>query len=175
MEARVALNMSGEFHKPRVLIADDDLSIRQLLRTIVRREGFDVDCVADGVEAISKLRENSYAVILMDLMMPRFNGFDVIEYLKQHPPAVKPVVLVISAYADQRFKEVDPTIVAGVLRKPFEIADLGGIVRLCINGLDSEMTERLSASNDRSIRNFAQQQIHDTRPKQSDESDSAPN
>lgn len=167
--------MSADIQRPRVLVADDDQSIRQLLCTIVRREGFEVDCVADGAEAISKLRENEYAVILLDLMMPRVSGFEVIDYLKEHPPAVKPVILVITAYADQRFKEVDASLVAGVLRKPFEVADLGGIVRLCINGLDSEMTGRLYASSDRAVRNFAQQQIHGTRPKQSDEGESAPN
>ena len=88
---------------------------------------------------------------------------------------MKPVILVITAYSDQRFKEVDASIVAGVLRKPFEIADLGGIVRLCINGLDGEMTDRLYASSDRAVRNLAQQQIHGTRPKQSDEGENAPN
>ena len=156
--------MSGEVQKPRVLVADDDQSIRQLLCTIVRRERVEVDCAADGTEAIAKLEENSYAVILLDLMMPRRNGFDVIEYLKQHPPAIKPVVLVISAYTDQRFKEVDPTVVAGVLRKPFEIADLGGVVRSCINGVDSEMSDRLNASNDRSVRNFAQRDASGSAP-----------
>lgn len=167
--------MSGNVQRPRVLVADDDQSIRQLLCTIVRRERFEVDCVADGAEAISKLRENEYAVILLDLMMPRVSGFEVIDYLKEHRPAVKPVILVITAYSDQRFKEVDASIVAGVLRKPFEIADLGGIVRLCINGLDGEMTDRLYASSDRAVRNLAQQQIHGTRPKQSDEGENAPN
>jgi adenylate cyclase len=161
--------MSGETTKPRVLVADDDPSIRKLLCTIIRREHFDVDCVADGAEAIAKLDQNAYAVILLDLMMPRVNGFDVIEHLKTHPPAIKPVVLVISAYADQRVREVDASIVAGVLRKPFEIADLGGIVRLCINGYDSELTEKLYTSSDRTIRNFAKQQIHGKRPKDQDE------
>ena len=99
----------------RILVADDDQSIRQLLCTIVSRERFDVDCVADGIQAIQKLKENRYAVILLDLMMPRASGFEVIEYLKQHPPATKPIVLVITAYSDPRVKEVDASVVAGVL------------------------------------------------------------
>ena len=167
--------MTSENKRPRVLVADDDQSIRQLLCTIVRREQFDVDAVADGGEAIAKLQQHPYAVILLDLMMPRVNGFEVIEYLRQHPPAVKPVVLVITAYADQKFKEVDATIVAGVLRKPFEIADLGGIVRLCITGYNAEVTEKLYSSNDRSIRDFAKQQIHGSRKSGSGESDGPPN
>jgi CheY-like chemotaxis protein len=136
-----------EVSKPRVLVADDDPSIRKLLCTIVRRERFDVDCVSEGARAIEILQERQYAVILLDLMMPRVSGFDVIDYLKQHPPAIKPVVLVITAYSDQTFKQVDPSIVAGVLRKPFEIAELGEILRLCVHGHDDEVTERLRFSD----------------------------
>jgi len=112
---------------------------------MVRREGFDIDCVSDGGQAIQKLQEHQYSVILLDLMMPRVSGFEVIEFLKKHPPAIKPVVLVITAYADQTFKRVDASIVAGVLRKPFEVVDLGGIVRLCVDGYEEEVMEQSSA------------------------------
>ena len=114
----------------RVLVADDDRSIRQLLCTIIKREGLDVDCVEDGAEAIEKLEQHEYAVILLDLMMPRVDGFGVVDYLKNNLPSNKPVVLVISAYADQQLKKVDTKVVAGVLRKTFEVADLGSLVRL---------------------------------------------
>jgi two-component system response regulator PilR (NtrC family) len=141
----------------RVLAADDDPSIRQLLCTILRRERYEVDCAADGLEAVERLKRHDYAVVLLDLMMPRLDGFGVIEYLKEHPPAVKPIVLVITAYADQNFKQVDPSVVAGVLRKPFEIAEVGSLVRLCVNGVDSELTQKLYASEDKAIRDFARQ------------------
>lgn len=130
---------------PRILIADDDHSIRQLLGTIMKREGLAADCVSDGQEAIRRLQEREYAVILLDLMMPRLDGFGVIEYLRDHPPAVKPVVLVVTAYADQTFKKVDPEVVAGILRKPFEVADLGNLVRLCAAALDEELAQTLPA------------------------------
>jgi DNA-binding response OmpR family regulator len=140
----------------RILVADDDHSIRQLLGTIIRREGFEVHTVTDGQEAIEKLQAHDYAVILLDLMMPRKDGFEVIEYLKTHHQRTKPVVLVISAYADQRFKRVDPDIVAGVIRKPFEIAELGSMIRLCVKGLDEAHSSRLYYSADRAVREFAQ-------------------
>lgn len=127
--------MKREVH-PRVLVADDDQAIRQLVCTIVRREGLEVDCVVDGAEAIEKLGQHEYAVVLVDLMMPRVDGFGVIEYMKKHPGHFKPVVLVITAYADQTFKAVDPNVVTGVIRKPFEISELGNVVRLCVAGID---------------------------------------
>lgn len=129
----------------RVLVADDDQAIRQLVCTIVKREGLEVDCAADGQEAIEMLRQHEYAVVLVDLMMPRVDGFGVIEYIRQHPTAYKPVVLVITAYADQKFKEVDPNVVTGVVRKPFEVADLGNLVRLCVYGYDEVLQDFGSA------------------------------
>jgi CheY-like chemotaxis protein len=149
---------------PKVLIADDDQSIRQLVRTIVRRENIEVDCAVDGQDAIEKLQQNEYAVILLDLMMPRVDGFGVIEYLKAHPQPHKPVVLVITAYADQKFKDVDPDVVAGVLRKPFEVADLGNLVRLCVHGFDSALAKDLLNASDRSIRDLAVNRWNAERP-----------
>lgn len=137
-----------------MLIADDDRSIRQLLGTIVKRERLEVDCAADGFEAIEHLKTREYSVILLDLMMPRANGFDVVEYLKMNPPRQKPVVLIITAYADQKFKEVDPEIVAGVLRKPFDVSEVGSLVRLCVAGFSDQLAQKHSGSDDRSIRDL---------------------
>ena len=131
--------MSREQKKTRVLVADDDQAIRQLVCTIVKREGLEVDCAADGAEAIEMIQQHDYAVILVDLMMPRVDGFGVIDHLGRHPSEYKPVVLVITAYADQKFKEVDPNIVTGVVRKPFEVAELGNLVRLCVTGYQEAM------------------------------------
>lgn len=139
----------------RLLVADDDQSIRQLVCTIVRREHLDVDCVADGREAIESLHRNEYAVILLDLMMPRVDGFGVIEHLRAHPQSFKPVVIVMTAYADQKFKQVDPEIVAGLLRKPFDIVELTGVIRLFVDGLDDEM-QRLFFSSDSALHTFGQ-------------------
>ena len=139
----------------RVLIADDDQSIRQLVCTIVKREGLEVDGAADGAEAIELLQQNQYSVILLDLMMPRVDGFGVIEHLKAHLPEHKPVVLVITAYADQKFKAVDPDLVAGVIRKPFEVADLGNLVRLCVHGFETATQQALLTASDRAVRDLA--------------------
>ncbi|HEX8254985.1 MAG TPA: response regulator [Thermoanaerobaculia bacterium] len=135
--------MTQQYTESRVLVADDDQAIRKLVCTLLRREGLEVDAAADGQEAIERLQQRHYAVILLDLMMPRVDGFGVIDYLRNNPPAQKPVILVVSAYADQKFKLVDPNLVAGVLRKPFEVADLGGLVRLCVHGYDAATRARL--------------------------------
>ncbi|HKB80038.1 MAG TPA: response regulator [Thermoanaerobaculia bacterium] len=145
--------------KPQILVVDDDHAIRQLLCTIIRREHLEADSAADGAEAIEKIQRNRYSCILLDLMMPRVSGFEVIESLRRNPPPPpKPMVLVISAYADQRFRSVDPGVVAGVLRKPFEVADIGNLLRFCVRGVDDEITERLRMSEDGAVRRLV---VHD--------------
>src|SRR5205085_5339053 len=131
-------------HRKRVLLADDYWSIRQLVTTIIRREGLEIVAACDGMDAIEKLSEDSnYSVILLDLMMPRADGFAVIDWLKHNPPPHKPIVLVVTAYADQTFKKVDTSIVSGVLRKPFEVSELGNIVRLCVDGYSEQLRKAL--------------------------------
>ena len=144
----------------RVLVADDDKSIRQLLCSIVGRENLQVDCVADGLLAIDALKSHTYSVILLDLMMPNLDGFGVIGYLREHPPAEKPIVLVISAYADHRFKDVDPDIVAGVLRKPFEVAELGNLVRSCVAGFEEARLKNQLIDEAPALRMAANDQSH---------------
>ena len=126
---------------PRVLVADDEDSIRLLLLRGLRRAGFDLCEARDGQEAIEHLDAGDFDALVLDLMMPRVDGFGVIEYVKAHPGPQKPVVLVITAYADQKFKQVDPNVVTGVVRKPFEVAELGNLVRLCVDGYDQVRTE----------------------------------
>jgi CheY-like chemotaxis protein len=138
----------------RILVADDDQSIRQLVSTIVKRERLSVDVASDGLEAIECLKRRQYAVIFLDLMMPRLDGFGVIDWMKQNPPLIKPITIVITAYADQRFKEVDAEFVSGVLHKPFDVAELGNLVRACVSGFTDELKQQLFVSKDRAIREF---------------------
>ena len=69
----------------QILIADDDPGIVRLLKLLVERQGFLVDIARDGREAIEKIEKGSYVLMLLDLQMPRFNGFDVVEYIAQLP------------------------------------------------------------------------------------------
>ncbi len=132
----------------RLLVAEDEANLRLVLQKELQRLGFRVDVVPDGEAALRRLEEGNVDVLLSDINMPRLDGFGVIEYLKNHPPSNKPVVLVITAYADQKFKEVDPNVVAGVLRKPFEVAELGSLVRLCVHGYDAQTGHDLSFASD---------------------------
>lgn len=140
--------------KTRILIADDDPSIRRLLTTLARREEIEVDAAADGEEAIEYLQTNDYAVVLLDLMMPKVNGFGVIDFLRDHRRSPKPVVFVISAFADTMYRSVDESIVAGVLHKPFDVTEVASLIRHIVKGWNEDQAAGLRNSRERSIREF---------------------
>jgi DNA-binding response OmpR family regulator len=104
---------------PRILIVDDDASIRGLLSVIAGRTGILADEASDGVHAIELLDRHPYDVVLLDLAMPRINGFDVIERLRSK--IRRPAVIVLTALSRPVFGDLDPSIVHCVIRKPFEV------------------------------------------------------
>ena len=107
-------------HSARILVVDDDLYNRQLLNELLCREGFNVELALDGEEAISKAGFTSYDLILLDILMPGIDGFQVLTTLKSDPRTSSIPVIMISALDD--ISMVVPCIEAGAddyLPKPF--------------------------------------------------------
>src|SRR3954469_5448655 len=121
-------------NEKRILIVDDDEAIRALLFTILRRRGFAVDVTRNGVEAMSRLRNCRYALMLLDLMMPMKSGWEVMDELKKLSPAVRPVVIVLTAGTDPR--DVHPPLVAASIGKPFEMNMLVDTIVAGTNALE---------------------------------------
>jgi CheY-like chemotaxis protein len=114
--------------KGRVLVVDDEPAIRALVAKIVERAGFSVDTAADGVEAVAKIDRADYAVIVLDLMMPAMSGYEFVDVLQQRG-GKKPSVIVITAAAEASLtRQLDPSIVHSIVRKPFDINVLADLV-----------------------------------------------
>ncbi len=113
----------------RVLVVDDDRSIRELLGSVLRRHDLVVDVAADGREALDLLKENSYSVVLLDLLMPVVDGFAVLEGLGS--AISTPVVLVITAAERTMLDRLDPQKIHGVVRKPFDTDEIASLVVAC--------------------------------------------
>ena len=112
----------------QILIADDDPGIVKLLKLLVEREGFTVDTARDGVEALERIEKGSYTLVLLDLQMPRFNGFDVIDRLREK--SRRPVVLVITAMSASQIAKLDSDVVHAVIRKPFDVELIAAVISL---------------------------------------------
>ena len=67
----------------KILIVDDEEMIRNVLREYVEFEGNEADEAADGMEAVKKCRENDYDLILMDVMMPKLDGFSAVKEIRK--------------------------------------------------------------------------------------------
>jgi DNA-binding response OmpR family regulator len=115
----------------RALIVDDDEPIRVMLSTIIKQQGFSVDTASDGGEAIEKLKNGSYHVVLLDLMMPKVNGYDVLRHLRQTNPELLRRTIVATAVPERELhvKLTDP--VYKVHSKPFELPQLLADIRQC--------------------------------------------
>src|SRR5688572_30086439 len=101
----------ADLERADVLVVDDEDQIRTLVATILRRHQLKVDTARDGREALEKLRQRSYSVILLDLMMPKIDGFGVIAELRKGFLQQPPIVFVMTAAVDEMIRQLDPTVV----------------------------------------------------------------
>lgn len=113
----------------QILIVDDDAPIRSLLTLIARRAGFSVDVASDGADALDKLGKNEYLVVLLDLMIPRVSGDEVIDRLRAMK--LRPAVIAVTAMATAFDSALDPEVVYTVIRKPFDIDVVANLIIDC--------------------------------------------
>lgn len=118
--------MSG--NGPAALIVDDDPAVRDILAAVLRRDGWTADAVADGEEALHRLANRTYAVVVLDLLMPRMSGRDVIAAMRKMELTTP--VIVISALSSDEALGLDPDIVTVKMRKPIELGDLRTVVKV---------------------------------------------
>ena len=84
-----------------VLIVDDDDSVRELLEFIVKKDGFRIEKASDGEEALTKARALSPDLILLDLMLPKFGGFEILRELQSDETSDIPIVIITGRYTDR--------------------------------------------------------------------------
>jgi len=107
----------------KVLVVEDDRGIRDLLIALLRLEGYVVDSVTDGEEAITAIDSSPYDAILLDLMLPRANGYDVIDHIVTKGPRI-PIVLATAAEKSIERDRVNRLVVVSIIEKPFELSDV---------------------------------------------------
>lgn len=114
----------------QALVVEDDPAIRRLVGKLLARNGIEHDTAANGREAIEKLRQNRYSVVVLDLMVPETNGFQIIEIIKRE--GLKVPVAVVSAVSQQALTNLDLDIVKLVIGKPFDVDEFTkGILEIC--------------------------------------------
>lgn len=118
----------------RILIAEDDADLRLLLRLVLHRAGYQVSEARDGVEALEAMSRQAFDVVLLDNMMPRMSGIEVLESVGLLRRAERPLLLVISALATRA--DIRSYYVRGAddfLAKPFATEELVDRVRMLLD------------------------------------------
>jgi CheY-like chemotaxis protein len=108
-----------------VLVCEDDRAIRLLLGKVLARRGLSAEYAGTGVEAVARLRQRPYDLILLDLAMPVMSGYEVVHMLQREQPYLLDRVIVITA-VQRAFGGTLP--VAAFLRKPFDLAQFDTII-----------------------------------------------
>jgi DNA-binding response OmpR family regulator len=116
-----------------VLVVEDDLAIRRLVRMVLERHGYRVDVASDGAEAESRIQSSKYDAIILDLMMPRLDGFAFLVHLQQEDPERLKRIIVTSAASPALIQERLHVVPFDMVPKPFDISDLADRVRACLN------------------------------------------
>ena len=119
---------------PNVLVIDDDKALRGLFTTLLTRKGFAVDTANDGRVAYDQLQIHTYSVILLDLMMPEVNGFELLEKLRRDSPTLLDRVIVMTGASQRSIETLDTSRIWGLIRKPFDIDQLVSSALACSQG-----------------------------------------
>jgi len=110
----------------RILLVDDSAIAREPLARLLSYEGYDVLAASNGLEAIETLRAQSVDLLLLDVMMPRMNGIQLLESLRQQEPYKNLAVIAVTGSMDRfhlsRLRELGVTEI--VIKARFKIDDL---------------------------------------------------
>lgn len=109
---------------PKILIVDDDFTITELMKSLVKMDGHEPTTVNDSLQAVEVANSVSPDLITLDLMMPGLNGFELCELLHKDPNFSSVPIIIVSAKDDQESK--DKALAAGAsdyITKPFGIDD----------------------------------------------------
>ena len=115
-----------ELTRSTVLVVDDDRRVRDLVRLALEEEGFAVTTAADGDEAIALASAERPGLLVLDLTLPRADGFAVAEAMRQaHGDALPIVVVTADGSPAEKARRIGAV---GFLRKPFDVDELTELV-----------------------------------------------
>ncbi|HXH37533.1 MAG TPA: response regulator [Thermoanaerobaculia bacterium] len=120
----------------RALVVEDDDAIVHLVRRVLERETFSVECVTSGSAAIELLKTVAYDLLIIDLVLPLVSGEEVMTFLEETQPHTLRRVIVMTASPRQLSCEFLQRI-CKILAKPFDIDELVLMARECIESCES--------------------------------------
>lgn len=126
----------------RILLVDDEPSIVKMVGKRLEVEGFDVLIATDGQDGLTKARTQSPDLIVLDLMLPKLNGYEICAMLKQDSRYQKIPIVMFTARAQEKDEKLGLECGADAyVRKPFRAQDLLGKIRALLPGAPPQSAE----------------------------------
>jgi two-component system, OmpR family, phosphate regulon response regulator PhoB len=122
--------MEAGAKKPRVLVVEDEDNIAIALDYLMTREGYDHDRVANGAEALARIRSTHPDLVLLDVMLPEVSGYEICQGIRMDPALADVKVLMMTARGSAIERRKGMALGAdGFISKPFELKELRDEVR----------------------------------------------
>jgi chemosensory pili system protein ChpA (sensor histidine kinase/response regulator) len=110
---------------PIVMVVDDSITVRKITGRLLEREGYRVRTAKDGIDALEQLKNEVPAVMLVDIEMPRMDGFDLTRNVRGDPRTMEvPIIIISSRSAPKHRSRATELGVNAFLGKPYEEAEL---------------------------------------------------
>lgn len=118
--------------KNKILVVDDEDALRTVLSGELVSEGYEVRTASDGDEAMSGLQKETFDLVLLDIKMPRVNGFEVLRFIKEKHPKTK--VVMLTGFADLKNAIESKKLGAeDFVSKPYDLVDLLTTIERVLN------------------------------------------
>lgn len=111
----------------KILLVDDEPDVLLIVSERLKRNGHEVECAADGVQAIQRSKEDSFDLLILDIRMPVHTGYEVCEFVRKSEKNAKTPVILASAFPEEE-KKWRQSQANAFLPKPFETAQLVDVV-----------------------------------------------
>jgi two-component system response regulator PilR (NtrC family) len=131
----------------KILVVDDDRGVREMLEIMLKKEGYEVSCVSNGIDAVARCTKDAFDVVLTDIRMPKLDGFGVLQRVKELNPKTK--VIMITAYgslenAIESMKEAAFDYITKT--KPFDVEEIKDIIKNALSHPGEETGQLDSAA-----------------------------
>ena len=121
VEQQKANKSVKQAHKPVVLIVDDSVTVRKVTSRLLERNGYEAQVATDGIDALEKLQEMLPEVIVLDIEMPRMDGFEVANHIRHNPRLQHiPIVMITSRTGEKHRERAFGIGVNEYMGKPFQ-------------------------------------------------------
>jgi DNA-binding NtrC family response regulator len=119
--------------KSSILVVDDEEALRTVLSSELENEGYTIASAGDGDDAINILRDRTFDLVLLDIKMPRVDGFEVLRFIKERFPATK--VIMLTGFADLKNAIESKKLGAeDFVSKPYDLVDLLTTIERVLSG-----------------------------------------